>query len=193
MNKDRLAVKGEVRGHACATINRSATELYEFWRDVEKAPLWQEGVQSVKALDERRSHWVMIGPGDKKLEWTSEITHDEPSHRISWKSLEPEIQQSGEVTFEKAPGDRGTIVTLTQCFELPGGKLANAVAGIIARSPRQIVVENLRHFKQLTEAGEIPTIEDQPTGPRGLSGKVKEFALGETNPTPPGSSSRAVS
>jgi uncharacterized membrane protein len=175
-----------VLAHSVVTIDKPAEELYERWKDLASIPLWQERMISVTPLSGRTSHWVM-GEGDKKIaEWDSEITADEPGKRIGWRSVDGDVNQAGEMRFEAAPGDRGTIVILAQGFEILGGKLGNVTAGILGRSPRQTVVENLRHFKQWTESGEIPTIKGQPTGPRGVSGHIKEFSLGETNPTPPG-------
>ena len=71
---------------------------------------------------------------------------------------------------------------------MPGGRLAIAAAALSKRSPRQIVIEDLRHFKELAEAGEIPTVVNNPHGPRGFSGSVKLRMYGENNPTPPGTS-----
>ncbi len=185
MEKTNAGKEG-VRAHATMTIGLAPAPLYAFWRDVEKAPLWQEGVQSVVSLGGNRSRWAMQGPFHTMLEWVSEITEEDPDHRIAWQTVSGDVSQQGEVTFVPAPAERGTIVSLTQTFLLPGGRLTNAASGMMARSPRQLVVENLRHFKQLMEAGEIPTTDDQPTGLRSVSGKVKEFAYGETNPTPSG-------
>jgi hypothetical protein len=64
--------------------------------------------------------------------------------------------------------------------------LANAAASTAKRGPKQTVIEDLRHFKELAETGEIPTVKGQPHGPRGLTGGIKEWMYGETNPTPPG-------
>ena len=66
--------------------------------------------------------------------------------------------------------------------------MGNAVAATAKRGPKQIVIEDLRHFKEMVEAGEIPSVAGQPHGPRGVTGAVKEWMLGENNPTPPGSS-----
>jgi hypothetical protein len=71
------------------------------------------------------------------------------------------------------------------------GALGNALAGVAKRSPRQTVIEDLRHFKQIVETGEIPSVKGQPHGPRGISGGIKEWMYGEINPTPPGSSDQA--
>lgn len=157
---------GMVDAHAVQTIGRSAQELYALWHDVERIPLWQEHVVSVTRTGEKTSHWVLGNPENpeaKKLEFDSELFEDVPGQRIGWRSTTENVTQSGQVRFEPAPSGRGTLVTLVQTVKVPGGELGNKVAGVIARSPRQTVIENLRHFKQLAETGEIPSVKGSRT------------------------------
>jgi uncharacterized membrane protein len=122
--------------------------------------------------------------GEKNIEWDSEILADEPGKRIAWRSIGGESENAGEVIFDKAPGNRGTIVTTLQEFRM--GKLASAWQTVIARNPKQAVIEDLRHFKALAETGEIPRTEPQPHGDRGVSGGLKKSLYGEKIPTPQG-------
>ena len=46
----------------------------------------------------------------------------------------------------------------------PAGKVGAAVAWAFGKSAHQQIQEDLRHFKQMMEAGEIPTTEGQPKG-----------------------------
>ncbi len=180
---------GRMHAHAVQTILADPQKLYELWRKVELAPRWQEYVVSVTKTSDTVSHWVLGDPDDpdgKRLEYDSEIMEDVPGQAIGWSSIGDKVDESGRVTFEPAPGNRGTRVTLQECVRIPGGKLGVAAAGMVKRTPRQIVIEDLRHFKQLAEAGEIPTVEHNPHGPRGFSGGLKERLYGENNPTPPG-------
>ncbi|GAC1428354.1 MAG: hypothetical protein NVSMB62_26220 [Acidobacteriaceae bacterium] len=163
-------------------IQRSPQELYSLWRDFEKAPQWMEQVSSVTVTGPKSTHWVMQ-MGDKQVEWDAETLADEPGKRIAWRSTGGPIDQAGEVMFTEAPGRRGTIVTVLQEFRMT--KLANAGAAMKGREPKQKVTEDLRHFKQLAEAGEIPRAAGQPHGKRGVIGGMKEFVYGETVPTPP--------
>jgi uncharacterized membrane protein len=127
--------------------------------------------------------------GDKTIEWDSEILADEPSRRIAWHSIGGDSQNAGEVIFDAAPGDRGTIVTVLQEFRM--GKLASMWETIVGRNPKQAVIENLRHFKALAETGEIPRIEGQPHGPRGKVASIKSSLYGEKIGTPPGDKTAA--
>jgi uncharacterized membrane protein len=182
---------GTMRAHAVQTIRADAQDLYSLWRKFELAPRWMEFVVSTEKKSDTVTHWVVGDPDDpkgKRIEYDSEITAAEPGKRIAWKSLDTSIDESGEVLFEPAPGDRGTTVTLRESAHVPGGKLGVAAAAVAKRSPRQIVIEDLRHFKQLAETGEIPTVAKNPHGPRGIIGSFKERMYGEANPTPPGTS-----
>ena len=169
-----------------ALILRPASDLYELWRDVERAPLWQEQILEVRAKDPKISHWVMKKSidSDQSIEWDSEVLADEPGRRIAWRSIAGDSNNAGEVIFEDAPGRRGTIVTVLQEFRM--GKLASAWETLTGRNPKQAIIEDLRHFKALAESGEIPRIQGQPHGPRGATGKAKKSLYGETAATPPG-------
>lgn len=174
---------GKIWVRKSALVKADRQTLYERWRDVEGAPLWQEQIAEVTPGAEGRSHWVMRS-GDKTIEWDSEILADEPGRRIAWRSVGGESDNAGEVVFEDAPGGRGTIVTVLQEFRL--GKIASLWETLVGRNPKQAVIENLRHFKSLAETGEIPRTQGQPHGPRGVSAGVKKSIYGEGIATPPG-------
>ena len=185
---------GFVTAHAVQTILADAAELYRMWRDVESIPRWQEYVVSVTDIGGGKSHWVMGDPEDadgKRIEFDSVLEADVPGQKIAWRSVTDGVDQSGVVTFRAAENGRGTEVLLIQKSKVPGGFLGNAAAATAKRSPKQIVIEDLRHFKQMAEAGEIPTVEGQPHGPRGLTGSVKRWMFGENNPTPSGAGPEA--
>jgi hypothetical protein len=76
-------------------------------------------------------------------------------------------------------------VTVLQEFRL--GKIESTWETLTGRNPKQAVIENLRHFKALAESGEIPRIQGQPHGPRGVIAKAKKSLYGENIATPAGS------
>ena len=182
---------GRMRSHTIQTIGADAQTLYELWKDVTAAPRWMEYVVSAEPKSERVTRWVLGNPEEpngKRLEYDTEIVEDIPGEKISWRSMDSSIKEAGEVLFQPAPGGRGTVVVLQEAANIPGGSMGIAAAAVAKRSPRQIVIEDLRHFKQLAETGEIPTISRNPHGPRGFVGSLKERLYGENNPTPPGTS-----
>ncbi len=177
-----IPLRGLVKAQATMTINRSAEELYTMWADVESSPKWMERVKSVERTGERMSHWVLSLPTGVELTWDSEMTAMEPGRRLAWKSTPGAlVPQAGQVLFERAENGRGTIVRVSQEFLLPGGALGSALGALFARTPGGFVRENLRHFKQLAETGEIPTTKGQPHGSRNWSARVKQLTFGEHN------------
>ena len=175
---------GKLWVRSSALIQRGRGDLYSLWRNVKVAPVWQEQITQVVVTGDRTSHWVMES-GGKTIEWDSEILADEPGKRIAWRSIGGDSDNAGEVIFDEAPGDRGTMVIVLQEFRM--GKLTSAWETFVGRNPKQAVIENLRHFKALAETGEIPRIQGQPHGDRGLIGKAKASTYAETIPTPSGS------
>jgi len=84
---------------------------------VKVAPVWQEQITQVVVTGDRTSHWVMES-GGKTIEWDSEILADEPGKRIAWRSIGGDSDNAGEVIFDEAPGDRGTMVIVLQEFRM---------------------------------------------------------------------------
>jgi uncharacterized membrane protein len=70
------------------------------------------------------------------------------------------------VTFKDAPGDRGTEIHV----DLGAGglvvRLPEVVQSVVATVPLAKVKDDLRHFKQLVETGEIPRSDAVPEGER---------------------------
>ena len=146
-------------------IERPAQELYDYWRNVENAPRFMTGVESVTKTGPDRSHWVSAGPFGKTFEWDSEVFHDEPGRLFAWKTLPgADVAHAGAIKFEPNTGGRGTVVTIEVNYEPPAGMLGVAVAKLLGQDPDAMTKENLRQFKQLMEAGEIATIAGQPSG-----------------------------
>lgn len=146
-------------------INRSAQEIYRFWRKLENLPRFMGGLESVREMDGRRSHWVAVGPGGKRVEWDAEIVLEEENHRIEWRSLPgSDIDHHGAVRFAAASGNRGTFVKVEMVYDPPGGWFGGGVAKLFGRAPEQQIHEDLHRLKELMETGEIITTQGQPSG-----------------------------
>jgi uncharacterized membrane protein len=125
-------------------------------------------LESVRVENDRRSHWVARTPGGIRVEWDSEITHDTPNRLISWRSTSADVPNVGSVHFDPAPAGRGCLVRVRMTHELPGSALPGFAAKLLGRVPRSQIREDLRRFKQILEAGEIPTTRGQSSGRRSL-------------------------
>jgi len=147
-------------------INRSAEDLYNYWRNFQNLARFMEHLKSVQGSGVKRSHWVVKGPVGRQVQWDAEITEDLPGRLIAWRSLPgADVENAGAVRFERATGGRGTFVRVLFRYKPPGGRLGAAVARLSKQNPEKQVREDLRRFKQLMEAGETPTTEHQPHGP----------------------------
>jgi uncharacterized membrane protein len=152
-----------VKVEKTVTINRSPEELFQFWRNLENLPRFMRHLESVRNLGNKRSHWVARGPLGYRVEWDAVIHTERPNELLSWRSLGgSEVDTAGSVHFTRAPGGRGTEVRVVLKYDPPGGKFGAAVARLFGASAEQEIQEDLRRFKQGTEAGEVPTTEGQP-------------------------------
>jgi uncharacterized membrane protein len=147
------------------TIGRPAEDLYKFWRDFENLPRFMRHLESVQVTGERRSHWKAKAPFGRTVEWHAEITEDRPNEQLAWRSLESaDVPNYGSVTFEPAPGGRGTTVRVDLHYEPPGGVIGATIAKLFGEEPGQQVQEDLRAFKQLMETGEVVQSEASVKG-----------------------------
>ncbi|HYW50082.1 MAG TPA: SRPBCC family protein [Gemmatimonadaceae bacterium] len=138
------------------TINRPASELYEYWRDFENLPSFMTHLDSVTDLGGGRSHWVTRAPGGAKVEWDAETVADIPNELIAWQSLpDADVKNAGTVRFIPVPAGRGTEVHVEMDYDPPAGALGTVVAKLFRAEPSQQVRDDLRAFKQVMEAGEI--------------------------------------
>ena len=149
------------------TVNRPAQEVYRFWRDLENLPAFMTHLIDVNTSTDGRSHWIAKGPLGIKVEWEAEIITDRPNQVISWRSLPGgDVDTAGSVHFDELPHGRGTEVRVVLSYTPPGGKTSAAVAKLIGPSPEAQIRADMRRFKQLLEAGEIPSTNGQPHGAR---------------------------
>jgi uncharacterized membrane protein len=147
------------------TVNKSPEELYSFWRGLENLPRFMNHLESVEWLDNNRTHWKVKAPAGMTVQWDAEIISDTPGEMIGWRSLPgAQVDNAGSVRFERAPGGRGTIVRVQLQYNPPGGKAGSLIARLFGEEPEQQLREDLRRFKQIIEAGELPTTNGQPSG-----------------------------
>ena len=135
-------------------VDRPIEQAYEFWHDFENLPRFMEYLQSVHYTGNRRMHWIAKGPAGSQVEWDAEIVSDEPNRRISWRSVEgSRFEHSGSVQFERAPGNRGTLVRVEIDFSRSRG--AAALGKLLRMDLGRRVMHDLRNFKQVLEVGEV--------------------------------------
>jgi uncharacterized membrane protein len=147
------------------TINRPPEELYRFWRNLENLPRFMKQLESVTTTAEGHSHWVAKAPVKGAVAWDAETILDKPNELLAWHSVgDSDVPNAGSVRFTPAPEGRGTVVKITLEYAPPAGVLGATVAKLFGAEPSQQIEGDLRRFKQIMEAGEIPNVEGQASG-----------------------------
>ena len=162
---------GETRGNRGIKIERDVVvnappdTLYRIWRNLENLPQFMPHLESVERVTDTLSRWRARGPGGKIVEWNAEIINEVPNQVIGWRSIEgSDVVSAGSVNFDDAGPGRGTRVTVHLQYSPPGGKVGAAVAKLLGRDAATEIREDLRRFKQIIEAGEVPSTKGQPRG-----------------------------
>jgi len=148
--------------HAKGTcvVNRAPEEVYGFWRNFQNLPRFMRHVESVEDLGDGRSHWIVKGPAGMNVEWDATMIADVPGEVITWRSLEnSDVDHAGAVRFERAAGDRGTIVKVNLQYAPVGGVIGATIAKLFGEEPEQQLDDDLRRFKQVMEVGEVVVSE----------------------------------
>ena len=156
---------GPIRVEKVVAIDRPAAELYGFWRQFDNLPRFMRHLESVRVVGQNRSHWVARGPAGSRVEWEAEIVDDRAGELISWRSLPgADIDNSGSVRFERAPGGRGTFVRVKMEYNPPGGFFGAGIAKLLGEDPDIQVQRDMYRFKQVMETGQVTTTEGQSAG-----------------------------
>ncbi len=118
--KTRRLVMGQSDSTTARTISESievgvpVSTAYNQWTQFEDFPLFMEGVDDVKQLDDTLVHWAATVAG-KTNEWDAKIVEQHPDKRISWIS-EDGKKTLGSVSFKPVDDDR-TSINLTMSYK----------------------------------------------------------------------------
>jgi uncharacterized membrane protein len=160
-----LGGSGGVRVHEAIRLERPVSEVYAFWRRLENLPRFMDHLSSVEETGPRLSHWVAKGPAGIRVEWDAELFNEEENKLLAWRSLPgSDVVTAGSVNFASVRNGQETQVSVTLQYSPPAGKAGAAFAALFGAEPSQTIREDLRKFKQVLEAGEIP--QATPTASR---------------------------
>jgi uncharacterized membrane protein len=154
-------------GHitAAVTVAGRPEDVYHRWRDLEGLPRLMEHVESVGTVDGGTTEWTVHGPFGLHARWEAEVVEDRPGEVIAWRPRgRSGTRTNGSVRFRDAPGGRGTEVHVEMNVVLPAGRAGRLVARAVGASPRRLVHDELRRFKQVVETGEVVLSDASPDG-----------------------------
>lgn len=152
---------------ATTTIRKRPDDVYAFWHRLENLPTFMGHLDEVRSTGSGRSRWKASAPFGRNVEWDAVVLVDVPGERIAWESIAgARVANAGEVLFVPAPGGRGTEVHVAMSYEMPAGRLGEAIARYFGEDPHQQLDDDLRRFKQVMETGEVVRSEGAPGGKR---------------------------
>jgi uncharacterized membrane protein len=160
------------------TIEKPAEELYQAWRDPKHVSELMRGFAEIEGIGNDRWRWHAKLPMGKTIEWTTTTVENKPNELIAWKTgADAPFTHEGSVRFRRAPGDRGTEVTLTMGFGTPGGVLSALADHLFKRIPKTLEEGILRRCKAMMVAGEAPTLDKNPSARRSVMRTAAPRAL----------------
>ncbi len=133
------------------TINKPPREVYDFYRKLERLPMFMDWLESVTETTDTRSHWVAKLPVGT-VAWDAVITEDTPGEAIAWESIDSRISTEGRVTFAQTPGRNMTEVRVEMKLGFTGMAPSTRVAKFFAKPQ---IKGDLRRLKQVIETGEV--------------------------------------
>lgn len=158
-------------------INCSREEAYNRYRRFEDLPTFMNHLESVEKIGDKQYRWTAVGPMGLRITWSSEIVDEREGEYIAWRSLPgSDLTMEGSVRFETAPGHRGTVVAAITRYDQPVGKLGRTLAKLFGKGPKFLMQQDLRRFKAILEAGELPTTVGQTHGPRSRLTEAAQLA-----------------
>ncbi len=167
------------------TIMKPVAEVFAYWRNFENLPRIMTHLESVRPLEGRYSHWIARGPANTHVEWDAEIIEESENEFIVWRSCAgADIENRGSVQFSSVLNGEATELSVALEYVPPAGKIGSLFAKVFGEEPEQQIREDLRHFKALMEAGEVPTIEGQPSGRRSTWVRMMRKAYSEPKKQP---------
>jgi len=155
--KTALGGKRGVHVRESVRLEVPVADVYRFWRRLDNLPRFMTHLNRVTETSDGTSHWVATGPAGIAVEWEAEIINEIENQLLAWRSVPgSDVVTAGSVNFDAARNGRSTQVSVHLQYAPPAGKAGALMASLFGREPSQTVREDLRHFRQLLEAGEIP-------------------------------------
>ncbi len=127
-------------------VDVPVSTAYNQWTQFEDFPLFMEGVEHVKQLDDTRLHWVATVAG-RRAEWDAKILEQHPDRQISWIS-EDGKKTRGTVSFEER-GPAKALIRISMSYQAEGPvETVGSAAGL----DEGRVQSDLERFKELIES-----------------------------------------
>lgn len=146
------------------SIGVPADVLLQAWCEPQVQRQLMAGWATLVAGGTERMTWSAHLPSDRRLQLESRRVEHVEGQRVRYQSEgEYGLHLQTDLSVQPAPADFGTEARLRVGYSLPGGALAESMVKWLGPTPELMVSTLLRRFKALLEAGEIPTLEHNPS------------------------------
>jgi uncharacterized membrane protein len=134
-------------------IDQPVEEVYRYWRQVENLPRFIQHLQSIRPIDDARSHWTAgLGKVDDTIQWEAEMIIERENQILAWRSL-PGYRVENQVVVEFIPDEenRSTEIILQVIYTQPEAVAANpgSTRYLFGESLEAEIQEDLERFRQL--------------------------------------------
>jgi uncharacterized membrane protein len=133
--------------HVDAPLER----VYAFLSSYGNFPLFMSNVREVRDLGERRSRWIVSGPGGAPLEWTAAVTERQENRLLGWRSeAGAALENAGVIRLAREAG--GTRMDFRFCYSPLADPAGREMGEFLGADPRTRVNEDLARLKTLLES-----------------------------------------
>lgn len=131
-------------------VNAPVQQVYEYWETLENLPSFMSNVEEVRSTGDNVTHWRVKGPLGTSVEFDARTTQNEQNEALGWNTENGDVQTSGQVRFRDLGDDQTRIEVQMNWFDPPGGKVGEAVTGLVA-GPKAMLEQDLLNFKDIIE------------------------------------------
>jgi uncharacterized membrane protein len=157
-NGHAITQPGRISIDTRVMIDKSASQVYKFWRKLENLPSFMKHLEQVNVIDETTSIWKAKIPGGfGTIEWESEIIEDLPNQLLAWRSMaDSEIMNSGKVEFIDTGSNQSELHAVIS-YEAPGGIVGEKVSRLLNPIIEKMIKSDIENFKSYIEAKKSTT------------------------------------
>jgi uncharacterized membrane protein len=142
----------EIHVKESITINRKASDIYKFWRNLGNLPRFIDHLGSVEELGNGQSRWTIETPVGH-MGWESEIIEDKENKVIEWRSLpNSRVTNSGSLSLVEKNGCDATEATVELRYSPPGRHGSFLEDEILEVITDEQMKADLRKLKRIMES-----------------------------------------
>ena len=153
-------------------------QVYDYWETLENLPRFMSNIEEVRSTGDDRTHWRVKGPLGTSVEFDARTTQNESNEALGWTTEDGDVKTSGQVRFKDLGDDRTRVEVQMNWFDPPGGKVGEAVTGLVS-GPKAMLDQDLLNFKDIIEGNaSAEEVQERIAAANAHSGIVATLASG---------------